>query len=125
MEKKVKSLCYIRDIYQAITDFELKFQACYNMSFNEGAMLCMLKKKPLSSGELAKELKLSASNTSKVIKAVEDKGFVERILGKNDRRKMFFSLTEAGKIKIAAVKCDENQMPLKLRELVQNMDKEQ
>ncbi len=124
MDKKVKSLCYIRDIYQAINDFESKFQQAYDLSFNEGAILCMLKSKPLSSGDLAKELKLSASNTSKAIKMVEDKGYIVRSFGQKDRRKMFFSLSESGKIKIALVKCEENQMPLKLRELVQNMDKQ-
>ncbi len=53
-----------------------------------------VKKGPLSSGELSKELKLSASNTSKVIKTVEDKGFIERYMGEKDRRKMYFTLTE-------------------------------
>jgi len=119
MEKKVKILSYIREINQAINDFEFKFQQTYEISFNEGVVMCLLKKGPLSSGELSKELKLSASNTSKVIKTVEDKGFIERYVGEKDRRKMYFTLTEMGKIKVASIRCDENQMPVNLRELVQ------
>lgn len=123
MEKKVKILSYIREVGQSIIDFESKFQQTYEMSFNEGAILCMLKAKALSSGELATGLKLSASNTSKVIKTVEDKKYIDRFMGEKDRRKMYFTLTEDGKEKVASIKCDENQMPLRLRELVQNYEK--
>ena len=124
MEKKYKSLSYIRELYQAIIDFELNFQQTYDMTFNEGVVLCALKKKPLSSGELAKELKLSASNTSKVIKSVEDKGFIERYMGQKDRRKMYFILTETGKIKINSLKCDPSQMPSKLRDIILAFEKQ-
>jgi len=44
MEKKVKILSYIREINQAINDFELKFQQTYEISFNEGVVMCLLKK---------------------------------------------------------------------------------
>ena len=49
MEKKYKSLSYIRELYQAIVDFEMGFQQTYDMTFNEGVVLCALKKSPLSS----------------------------------------------------------------------------
>jgi DNA-binding MarR family transcriptional regulator len=123
MEKKYKSLSYIRELYQAIIDFEMGFQQMYDMTFNEGVVLCALKRTPLSSGELAKELKLSASNTSKVIKSVEDKGFIERYMGQKDRRKMYFSLTESGKVKVNSLKCDESQMPAKLRDILREIEK--
>ena len=123
MEKKYKSLSYIRELYQAIVDFEMGFQQTFDMTFNEGVILCALKKTPLSSGELAKELKLSASNTSKVIKSVEDKGFIERYMGQKDRRKMYFTLTESGKVKINSLKCDETHMPPKLKEILHTIEK--
>ena len=123
MEKKYKSLSYIRELYQAIVDFEMGFQQTYDMTFNEGVVLCALKKAPLSSGELAKELKLSASNTSKVIKSVEDKGFIERYMGQKDRRKMYFTLTESGKAKVNSLKCDEAQMSPKLKEILRTIEK--
>lgn len=123
MEKKIRILSYIREMDQAINDFELKFQQTHEMSFNEGAILCLLRKEPLSSGELAKELKLSASNTSKVIKTVEEKKYIIRFMGEKDRRNMYFTLTEFGKMKVASIKCEEHHMPLKLKELVQNYEK--
>jgi len=119
--EKLKSLCYIREIYQAIAEFESNFQKSYNICFNEGMALCSLKEKPLSSGELAKELGLSNSHTSKVLKSIEDKGFVERIIGKNDHRQMYFTLSDSGRDKISSINCEEDKMPFRVKELVKNM----
>lgn len=119
--EKLKSLCYIREIYQAIAEFESNFQKTYNICFNEGMTLCSLKEKPMSSGELATMLGLSNSNTSKVLKSVEEKGFVERIIGENDHRKMYFTLSEAGRDKISSINCEEDKMPFKLKELMKNV----
>ena len=120
--KKLKSLCYIREIYRAIAEFESYFQKTYNICFNEGMALCSLKEKPMSSGELAKELGLTNSNTSKVLKSVEEKGFVERIIGKEDRRQMYFTLSEAGREKIASINCEEDKMPFRVKELIENIE---
>ena len=51
------------------------------------------------------------SNASKVIRSVEVKGFIERILGDKDKRQMYFSLTERGKELILSLKCDEMEIP--------------
>ncbi|MEF9932397.1 MAG: MarR family transcriptional regulator, partial [Bacteroidales bacterium] len=94
MENK---LCKIRDIYRVIQEFEQEFEKEYNMSLNEGMLLCILSKiKIASSGDLAKELGLTCSNTSKVIKSVEKKEFIKRVIGNNDKRQMYFSLTNEG-----------------------------
>lgn len=118
------TLYHIRDIHQIIRGFELKLQNDHNLSFNEGIALCLLKKGPLSSGELSKRIKLSTSNTSKTIKIIEEKGYVKRLIDATDRRKMFFTLTEMGKNKIVSIKCEEDDMPLELKTLIQNMHKE-
>ena len=48
--------------------------------------------------ELCREsINFGNSNTSKVIRSVEDKGYVERNLGDSDKRQMYFSLTAEGK----------------------------
>lgn len=122
MEKKIKSFCYIRNIYQAINDFETKFKQIYNINFHEGIILCILKEKTTSSGELSKILNLSTSNTSKIIKIMEEKKLIKRLMIKEDRRKMFFTLTEEGNLKAALIKCDQTLMPLTLRKLLKNID---
>lgn len=97
---QVSTLCQIRDVYRAIYEFELNFQQSYNLGLNEGMLLCSLNVQKYSSNELAEILGLSNSNTSKVIKSIEKKGLIKRIVGKDDKRQMYFTLTESGRKKL-------------------------
>ena len=54
---------------------------------------------------------------SKVIKSVEDKGLVDRVLGDKDKRQMYFSLSEEGKKRLSSIKCDRVEIP----ELLKNV----
>lgn len=109
METKI---CRIRKVYRIIQEFEQEFEKEYNMSLNEGMLLCILSKMgSASSGHLANELGLTCSNTSKVIKSVEKKGFIRRVLGKEDKRQMYFTLSEEGKARMEKIKCSEMEIP--------------
>ncbi len=105
----MNTLCRIREVSRAIAEFEQCFEREYRLSMNEGVLLCCLARHgELSSGEIAEMLRLTCSNTSKVIRSVEGKGFVIRKLGEEDKRQMYFSLTEAGRAeleKAATVPC--------------------
>ena len=105
------TLCLIRDIYRSIGDFEANFQQTHDLCLNEGMLLCTLQKGKLSSGEIAAALGLTHSNASKVIKSVEDKGLVDRVLGDKDKRQMYFSLSEEGKKRLSSIKCDRVESP--------------
>jgi transcriptional regulator len=112
-------LCKIRDIQRAVNRFEDDFERLYNICLNEGMALCSLHKAgTLSSGELSEFLGLSSSNTSKVIKSIENKGLVERVMGAKDKRQMYFSLTEKGKALILSVSCDSIEIPRELKEIL-------
>ena len=66
----METLCKIRDLYRAIAEFETRFEKAHHLCLNEGMLLCCLsRKKRLSSGEIAEQLGLSNSNTSKVFLA--------------------------------------------------------
>ena len=93
----MKQLCAIRDVCRSITDYENKFQFFFSMCLNEGMILCCLKDSRLSSGEIAQKINLTCSNTSKLIRAVEEKGYIKRVLGEKDKRQMYFILTKEGK----------------------------
>ena len=70
----METLCRIRDIYRAIAEFEVKFMQEFDLSLNEGMLLCILLNTPkLTSSEIAEALGLSASNASKIIRSVEEK----------------------------------------------------
>ena len=115
---QVRTLCQIRDVYRAISDFELNFQQLYDLGLNEGMLLCSLNAQKYSSNELASVLGLSNSNTSKVIKSVEKKGLIRRIVGKEDKRQMYFALTDFGKKKLESIKCAEFDIPETLKPVV-------
>ena len=101
IKSKMNALCTIRDVYRSIIKLEEYFQLKYNLCLNEGMMLCSLKDKKLSSTELSEALGLTPSNTSKIIKSVEDKKFIRRIIGKEDKRHMYFTLTKIGESKLS------------------------
>lgn len=114
----METLCKIRDIYRSIAEFETRFEQAHQLCLNEGMLLCSLKSGRLTSGEMATQLGLTASNTSKVIRSVETKGLIERVTGRNDKRQMYFSLTKAGKKRLAEIQCDKTEIPDILKNIV-------
>ena len=108
----METLCKIRDLYRAIAEFETRFEKAHHLCLNEGMLLCCLsRKKRLSSGEIAEQLGLSNSNTSKVIRSVED-------LGDSDKRQMYFSLTAEGKKILKEMECCNIEIPELLRSVL-------
>lgn len=108
----METLCSIRDLYRSIAEFETRFEKIHNLSLNEGMLLCSLTKADrLSSGEIAELLGLTTSNTSKVIKSVENKELIERGLGSRDKRQMYFSLTDKGRSRFREIKSQNIEIP--------------
>lgn len=116
-EGEKTKLCLLRDIFRVIKDFEIEFQKKHDLCLNEGMTLCSLRNEKMSSSDLAQRLGLSTSNMSKVIKAVESKGLVERILGDEDKRQMYFVLTAEGAKKLDVLKCEEESLSLVLESI--------
>ena len=116
---KMEALCKLRDIYRAIASFEVQFEEKYHLSLNEGMLLCSLSKRgSLQAGEISDLLGITHSNASKLIRSVEDKELIERVLGKIDKRQMHFSLSEKGMEVLANIKCCEMELPAILQEAV-------
>ncbi|MRI64047.1 MarR family transcriptional regulator [Ornithobacterium rhinotracheale] len=113
------NFCKVRNIYRAIAVFESEFHEKYGLSLNEGMLLCLLDNHAsLTSGEVAEQLSLTPSNTSKVIRSVEDKKFIQRIIGKEDKRQMNLSITTKGKKQIESLKNQCLELPQDLQSLV-------
>ena len=113
----MEPLCYIRNIYRIIGKFEDQFQQNYDLGLNESFLLCELKDKELSSGEISGILEVTHSNASKVIRSLEKKKLIKRVMGKDDKRKMYFSLTATGKSKLETIKCETQN----ISEIAQNI----
>lgn len=101
----------MRDIYRALSDFERDFEAIHGVGLNEAMVLCCLEKETLSSGEIAKNTGMTCSHTSKMIGSIEKKGLIERILGEQDKRQMYFRLTEQGKSCLQKMVCGSVPVP--------------
>lgn len=115
----MERLCKIRNMQRAINQFETNFERLYNICLNEGMALCSLHHtRILSSGEISELLGLSSSNTSKVIKSMENKGLVKRVIGEKDKRQMYFSLSEKGKTLILSINCNSIEIPQILKEIL-------
>ncbi len=107
----MKKFCVIRDICRSISEYEEGFYKIYSMCLNEAMVLCTLKDGRMSSGEIASKLNLTCSNTSKLLRAVEERGLIERDLGEKDRRQMYFTLTKTGMELLTTIDKDDVPVP--------------
>lgn len=116
------NLCKIRNLYRAIAEMEMQLERTFGLNINEAMLLCLInERKELLSGEIADELRLSRSNTSKVIVAMEKGGFVRRHSDKEDSRRQCFRLTREGEKMLAGIHCCDVCIP----EIIKNAIKEQ
>jgi DNA-binding MarR family transcriptional regulator len=90
-------------MHKQIKEFEIQFFHYYGIGLNEAILLNSLNDQIYSSSKIADILKLSLSNASKVIKSVEQKGLIERMLGQEDKRQMYFILTKKGHKKLSSI----------------------
>ena len=118
-------ICHLRDIYRAISALEQEMQKLHGININEGMLLCLLSEnKSLTSGEIADALGLTCSNTSKIICAVEKKGLILRVMGKADKREMYFSLSAAGKKRLEEMKDCDWELPEILTQVLEKTNNE-
>ena len=109
----MNTICKMRDIYKALSVFETAFEEMYAISLNEAMVLCALREagKEITSTAISERTEMAPSHTSKVIRAVEDKGLIRRALGEVDKRQMYFNLTEAGKKRLDELDLDKVEVP--------------
>jgi len=115
----METLCKIRDIQTAIQRFGIEFEKESNLSLNEGMLLsALMKDNILSSVDLAKKIGLTCSNGARVLKSLEEQSLIIRIISKDDKRIVYFSLTKDGVTKINSVKTALINIPNELKPLL-------
>ena len=113
----MNTLGIMRDIYMSLRQYEDDFYRIHGLTVNEAIVLSRLDGVECSAGELARRCDMGASHCSKVIGALEERGLLSRQLGKDDKRRMYFQLTEAGVVCLKCITCDSVAVPLLLRPL--------
>lgn len=107
----MKSVCAMRDLYKALNTYEIRFMEMHGLSLNEAMALCCLAEGILSASEIADRAGMKSSHTSKMLKSIEDKGLIERTLGKTDKRQMYFKLTKEGEERLSKIHCAKVEIP--------------
>lgn len=114
------TLYRIRDIRSSLQLLERDFERGHGVSFNEAMILCGLRRNErMSSGGIGELIGQTRSNASKIIASVERKGLVERAIGDDDKRRMYFVLTARGRKLIDAVGEADEELEERLREALE------
>lgn len=122
----MESICVLKDIYKALYQFEKDFSDVHHITINEAMLLCCLKEGySKTAGSISEYIGLSNSRVSKIITSVENKGFIDREISKEDKRQMLFCLTETGKKKVAHMQSSDlniEELYIQLRACIQRMN---
>lgn len=118
----MKTICAMREVFRAMSSFEIAFEKTYKISLNEAIMLCALQDsvQKITATNLSKQTELSPSHTSKMLRILEEKDLIVRTLGDRDRRQMYFHLSQAGKQRIGDLKLDKVEIPDLLKPLFED-----
>lgn len=104
----MEPICALKDIYKTLYQFEKEFSDTHDITINEAMLLCCLKEgQSKTAGTICEYIGLSNSRVSKIITAVEKKGFISRSISPEDKRQMLFSVTPLGKQKICQMQQSE------------------
>jgi Sugar-specific transcriptional regulator TrmB. len=101
----------MRELVKALSILENQLVTKYDVNLNEAMALCSLSDGTLSASEISELIGLAASHTSKVIRSIENKKLIKRNLGKQDKRTMYFHLTDAGMETLTRIKADGIEIP--------------
>lgn len=94
-----------RALHAAVSDLVRIYQfrdrdkiCCYDISVTQCyALETLLRSGPMQMGELAASMYLDKSTASRVVDALERKGYVERVPSADDRRALALRITKAGR----------------------------
>lgn len=115
----MNTLCALQGLILAMDIYEKDFLEVHGLNLKEGMLLCCIAEQQLTASDIACKIYLTNSNCSKVIKSVEQKGLIERSFGIEDKRKMFFVLTVAGKQKMAEINLKQLDIPETLSKFIE------
>ena len=113
--EKITCICVMRELMIALSDFENKLMDTHGVSLNEAMILCALGDECITASVIAERTGLRPSHASKVIGTLEERGYLIRELGKQDKRQMYLSLTDAGKRCLKQIKSYEFEVPALLK----------
>ncbi len=114
----------MRELFQALSLLEVQLLDQYGVSLNEAMVLCSVGGETVTAGTIVKRTGLTPSHASKVISQVEKRGMLIRALSEQDRRQMYFTLTEKANQCLKSMKEQGLEIPERLLPLFKEMEEE-
>ena len=109
--EKITCICVMRELLTALSYLEKELTDSHGVTLNEAMVLCALGNEHVTASDIANRTGMLPSHTSKVIGALERERLVERQLGKQDKRKIYLSLTKEGKSRLERIKVHKFDIP--------------
>ena len=113
--EKIGCICAMRDLVRALCTLENELLDNYGITLNEAMVLCSMADETVNAGTVAERTGLAPSHCSKVINSAEKKGLLTRSLNNEDKRQMYFSLTDKAKASLAHIREKGLDIPSCLR----------
>ena len=109
--EKITCICVMRELFAALSYLEKELTEIHGVTLNEAMVLCAVGNEDVTASDISNRTGLLPSHTSKVIGSLEKQRLIERRLGKQDKRKIYLSLTKEGKSRLERIKVHEFDIP--------------
>lgn len=103
----------MRDVVRALSELEQQLSQHYSITLNEAMILCCIGNDKISAGTICEHTGLLAPYASKILRGLENKHYLRRSFGHDDKRHIYFALTRQGSDVLDGLK----QHPLTVPEL--------
>ena len=115
----------MRELFTALSCLEKELTEIHGVNLNEAMVLCAIDNEDVTASDISNRTGMLPSHTSKVIGSLEKLRLIERQLGKQDKRKIYLSLTKEGKSRLERIKIHELDIPDILEPLFKKYAKQQ
>ena len=123
--EKITCICVMRELFAALSYLEKELTEIHGVNLNEAMVLCAIGNEDVTASDISNRTGMLPSHTSKVIGSLEKLRLIERQLGKQDKRKIYLSLTKEGKSRLERIKIHELDIPDILEPLFKKYAKQQ
>lgn len=116
----IRTISVMKELVIAVKSMEKELLEKCGVSFKEALALCAIGDERITASDIVERTGLRSSHVSKVTGVLEEQGMVERHLGQEDKRQVFFSLKQNGVECIEKIKGHTFEIPELLRPAFRN-----
>jgi len=107
----MKRICDLKKIFREIFVFNDNLKKRTGLTLNEVMIICFLSEKPYTINQLTKEILVSKSRTTIILRSLEKKELLKKERSSMDGRKRYLILTKKGKKLLSKLKSEDIFFP--------------